>query len=88
MLPREKFISALERKPIEGRVPHFELVFYLTMEAFGKVHPRHRNYDQWEQMSQEEKKAAPGRHSRNLLPLNTACPATVIYFPLPIAFCP
>ncbi len=56
MLPRERFISALERKPIEGRVPHFELVFYLTMEALGKVHPNHRNYAQWEQMSQEEKK--------------------------------
>lgn len=33
--PREKFIAALERRPITGRVPHFELVFFLTMEAFG-----------------------------------------------------
>lgn len=37
-------------------MPHFELVFYLTMEAFGKVHPRHRMYDQWNQMSYTEKK--------------------------------
>jgi uroporphyrinogen decarboxylase len=42
--PRERFIAALERRPISGRVPHFELVFYLTMEAFGKVHPLHRDY--------------------------------------------
>jgi len=55
MTPREKFIYALERKRIKGRVPHFELVFYLTMEAFGKVHPSHRNYSQWEQMSEKER---------------------------------
>ncbi len=55
MEPREKFIRALERKPIKGRVPHFELVFYLTMEAFGKVHPSHRNYSQWEQMTEKER---------------------------------
>ena len=44
MTPRERFIAALERRPLTGRVPHFELVFFLTMEAFGKVHPSHRNY--------------------------------------------
>jgi uroporphyrinogen decarboxylase len=44
MTPREKFIASLERRPILGLVPHFELVFYLTMEAFGKVHPLQRNY--------------------------------------------
>lgn len=55
MQPRERFINALERKPIKGRVPHFELVFYLTMEAFGKVHPSHRNYSQWQQMSEKER---------------------------------
>lgn len=38
-----------------GRVPHFELVFFLTMEAFGKVHPSHRNYAQWGQMTEEER---------------------------------
>ena len=38
-----------------GRVPHFELVFYLTMEAFGRVHPTHRNYDQWLQMEEKER---------------------------------
>lgn len=55
MTPREKFIQALERKPITGRVPHFELAFYLTMEVFGKVHPQHRNYSQWFQMSEKER---------------------------------
>jgi uroporphyrinogen decarboxylase len=54
MTPRERFIAALERRPLAGRVPHFELVFFLTMEAFGKVHPSHRKYDQWDQMSPEE----------------------------------
>lgn len=55
MTPKERFIKALERKPIKGRVPHFELVFFLTMEAFGKVHPSHRNYYQWYQMSEKER---------------------------------
>jgi hypothetical protein len=30
LTPRERFITALERRPFSGRVPHFELVFYLT----------------------------------------------------------
>lgn len=55
MTPKEKFIAALERRPIEGRVPHFELVFFLTMEAFGRVHPSHRSYLQWDQMSEKER---------------------------------
>ncbi len=56
MQPRERFIAALERRPLSGRVPHFELVFYLTMEAFGKVHPGHRNYGQWLQMEKQERR--------------------------------
>jgi len=56
MTQRERFIAALERRPITGRVPHFELVFFLTMEAFGKVHPTHRHYSQWDQMSEREKR--------------------------------
>lgn len=48
---------ALEGKQPPGRVPHFELVFYLTMESLGKVHPTHRNYHQWDQMSEREKAA-------------------------------
>jgi uroporphyrinogen decarboxylase len=52
---RERFITALERKPLVGRVPHFELVFYLTMEAFGKVHPLHRSFGQWSQMEEKER---------------------------------
>jgi uroporphyrinogen decarboxylase len=55
MTPRERFIAALERRPLTGRVPHFELVFFLTMEAFGKVHPCHRNYSQWGQMEEKER---------------------------------
>ncbi|NSW57252.1 MAG: hypothetical protein HPY44_14655 [Armatimonadetes bacterium] len=56
MTPRERFIAALERRPLTGRVPHFELVFFLTMEAFGKVHPSHRNYGQWDQMEEKERR--------------------------------
>jgi len=55
MTPRERFIAALERRPLTGRVPHFELVFFLTMEAFGKVHPSHRSYHQWDQMEEKER---------------------------------
>lgn len=55
MTPKERFIAALQRKPISGRVPHFELVFYLTMEAFGKLHPQHRNFGQWDQMEEKER---------------------------------
>lgn len=57
MKQRERFIKALKREPITGLVPHFELVFFLTMEAFGKVHPSHRSFSQWNQMSLEEQKA-------------------------------
>ncbi len=55
MTHRERFMAALDRKPITGRVPHFELVFFLTMEALGKVHPSHRHYGQWDQMSENER---------------------------------
>lgn len=55
MTERQRFIAALERKPITGLVPHFELVFYLTMEVFGRVHPLQRLYSQWDQMSEIEK---------------------------------
>ena len=36
MTPKERFINALERKPLKGLVPHFEHVFFLTMEVFGR----------------------------------------------------
>lgn len=55
MTPREKFVMALEGKQPPGRVPHFELVFYLTMEAFGRIHPSQRSYGQWDQMSDRER---------------------------------
>ncbi len=54
--PRERFLAALERRPLPGLVPHFELVFFLTMEAFGKVHPSQRRYDQWLQMTERERR--------------------------------
>jgi uroporphyrinogen decarboxylase len=52
--PKQAFINALTLGKPSGRVPHFELVFYLTMEAFGKVHPSHRYYSQWNQMEAKE----------------------------------
>ncbi len=55
MTPKERFITALEGRQVTGRVPTFELVFYLTMEAFGKVHPSHRSFGQWDQMSERER---------------------------------
>jgi uroporphyrinogen decarboxylase len=55
LTPRQRFIAALEHRPIVGRVPHFELVFFLTMETFGRVHPCHRRYDQWLQMEPRER---------------------------------
>ena len=56
MTPRERFIAALERRPLTGRVPHFELVFFLTMEAFGRLHPSQRVFHQWGQMSENERR--------------------------------
>jgi uroporphyrinogen decarboxylase len=55
MTPRARMIAALNREPFSGRVPHFELAFFLTMEAFGRVHVRHRAYHQWAQMSEHER---------------------------------
>ena len=51
MTHKERFIKTLKCEPIGGLVPHFELCFYLTMEAMGKMHPEHRSYHQWNQMS-------------------------------------
>ncbi len=65
MTPRENFINALTFGPPQGRVPHFEMVFFLTMEAFGQVHPSQRNYVQWQQMSAPEKQA----HRNNIADL-------------------
>jgi uroporphyrinogen decarboxylase len=48
-------IAALNRQPLTGRVPHLELVFFLTMEAFGRVHFSQRSYGQWEQMEEKER---------------------------------
>lgn len=55
MTNRERFIKTLKCEPIGGQVPTFELVFFLTMEAFGKMHPSQRYYEQWNQMSQTER---------------------------------
>lgn len=56
MTERERFIKALKREPIEGHCPTFELVFFLTLEAIGKVHPRQHYFNQWNQMSKTEQK--------------------------------
>lgn len=56
MTHRERFIKTLKCEQIGGQVPTFELVFFLTMEAFGKVHFEHRRYSQWNQMSFNERK--------------------------------
>jgi len=56
MTGRELFTRTLKCEKIGGRVPHFELVFFLTMEAFGRLHPSQRIYGQWNQMSQTERK--------------------------------
>lgn len=55
MTHKERFIKTLKGEKIGGQVPTFELVFFLTMEAFGKIHPSHRAYYQWNQMSQNER---------------------------------
>ncbi len=55
MSEKQRFKDALDRKPIKGLVPTFELAFFLTMEAFQKVHPAHRCFNQWNQMSEREK---------------------------------
>ena len=54
MTNRERFIRTLKCEPIGGKVPTFELVFFLTMEAFGRIHPSQRHYGQWNQMSKTE----------------------------------
>jgi uroporphyrinogen decarboxylase len=46
MTEKERFIKALKREKYTGKVPHFELVFFLTMEKLGKVHPAHRRFGQ------------------------------------------
>lgn len=56
MTHRERFIKTLKCEKIGGQVPTFELVYFLTMEIMGKVHPCHRNYEQWNQMSYAEQK--------------------------------
>ncbi len=68
MKPRDSFINALELKPPLGAVPHFELEFFLTMEAFGRVHPSQRHYRQWNQMSERER----DMHRRDVADLHVA----------------
>ena len=67
MTPKQRFIHALTRKPpIPGEhVPHFELVFYLTMEAIGQVHPAHLSFSQWDQLSESERELHRGRSADN-----------------------
>ncbi len=55
MTPREKFTAALNHEPIIGRVPHFELLFYPTMQAFNKIHPMYHSVGPWGQLDTQEK---------------------------------
>ncbi|MEG1505833.1 MAG: hypothetical protein RR369_05810, partial [Lachnospiraceae bacterium] len=55
MTEKQRFLKALSHQPYVGKVPTFELVFYLTMELLEKVHPSHRKYDQWNQMEVKER---------------------------------
>lgn len=55
MTERERFIKALRREPIEGHCPTFELVFFLTLESLGRIHPAHQHYGQWKQMTAKER---------------------------------
>lgn len=55
MTHKQIFEATLKREKIGGRVPTFELVFFLTMELIGKVHTSQRFYSQWDQMSAREK---------------------------------
>ncbi|MBN1543217.1 hypothetical protein JW992_13825 [candidate division KSB1 bacterium] len=68
MTPRERLIAALERRPLSGRVPHFELEFFLTMEEFGRVHFSQRRFEQWNQMSESERTL----HRRDVADLHVA----------------
>ena len=56
MTERERFIKALKREPIEGHCPTFELVFFLTLEALGRIHPSQLHFRQWQQMSAAEQR--------------------------------
>ncbi|MDR1145007.1 MAG: uroporphyrinogen decarboxylase family protein [Verrucomicrobiales bacterium] len=68
MTERERFIKTLTLEKIGGRVPTFELEFFLTMEACGRVYASQRNFDQWGQMSVSERNL----HARDLADLYVA----------------
>ncbi|MDR1734558.1 MAG: hypothetical protein LBR73_06760 [Oscillospiraceae bacterium] len=57
MTERERFAATLRREKVPGRVPTFELQFFLTMEAVGLVHPHHTSFRQWKQMTDSERSA-------------------------------
>ncbi len=54
MTERDRFIKALKREQPEDRCPTFELEFFLTLEAVGKIHPSQLKLDRWNQMEKEE----------------------------------
>lgn len=67
MTERERFAKTLRREPVPGHVPTFELVFFLTMEAFGRLHPNQRRYDQWKQMTETERQLHLNDQAETLL---------------------
>ena len=56
MTGKELFAKTLKCEPVGGQVPTFELDYFLTMETIGKLHPCHRTFHQWDQMSRSEQK--------------------------------
>ena len=62
---RERFVAALERRPLAGRAPHFELAFLRTVETLGKAGPPRRNCEQWGQVSECGRAFEPSRTRTN-----------------------
>ena len=56
MTPREEFLNALTLGPPGEHCPTFEVCFFLTMEALGRVCPAHRDLGAWGQMSENERR--------------------------------
>ncbi|MCI0475323.1 MAG: hypothetical protein L0Y55_03695 [Anaerolineales bacterium] len=63
--PRERFVAALERRPLAGRALHYELAFLRTMETLGKAQPSRRNYEQWGQVRESRGAFEPSRTRTN-----------------------
>jgi len=65
LTPRERFLATLERRPLAGCAPHFELAFLRTMETLGKAQPSRRNYEQWGQVRERRRAFESSRTRTN-----------------------